>query len=346
MLLERFGKELLFFDGGMGTELQKNGLKKGELPELLNIHSPEIVKKVHKSYLDAGCDIITTNTFGANSLKFSNVEEIITNAVNIVKESMGESGRKAYIALDVGPLGKLLTPYGDLPFEDAYNLFKEQVIAGEKAGADLVLIETMGDLYEIKAAVLAAKENTALPIFVSMIFDKKGTLLTGADVKTLDQPYKTPNGTLTENGKFFDAATAYKNAPESIARVVKVYEKIKDGIWVYNGFFYLTDAWTEKSDGRTVFKFQLEMIEDDETAVSTGETQPTVLELEHNRLIPTAVKVQVWKRDKGCCVKCGSNTNLHYDHIIPFSRGGSSSMPENIQLLCASCNLKKSDHIE
>lgn len=169
---------------------------------------------------------------------------------------------------------------------------------------------------------------------------------TGADVKTLDQPYKTPNGTLTENGKFFDAATAYKNAPESIARVVKVYEKIKDGIWVYNGFFYLTDAWTEKSDGRTVFKFQLEMIEDDETAVSTGETQPTVLELEHNRLIPTAVKIQVWKRDKGCCVKCGSNTNLHYDHIIPFSRGGSSSMPENIQLLCASCNLKKSDHIE
>ena len=184
MLLNRFGKELLFFDGGMGTELQKNGLKKGELPELLNIHSPEIVKKVHKSYLDAGCDIITTNTFGANSLKFSNLEEIITNAVNIVKDAINESGRKAYTALDVGPLGKLLAPYGDLPFEDAYNLFKEQVIAGEKAGADLVLIETMGDLYEIKSAVLAAKENTNLPIFVSMIFDKKGTLLTGADVKT------------------------------------------------------------------------------------------------------------------------------------------------------------------
>ena len=184
MLLNRFGKELLFFDGGMGTELQKNGLKKGELPELLNIHSPEIVKKVHKSYLDAGCDIITTNTFGANSLKFSNLEEIITNAVNIVKDAINESGRKAYTALDVGPLGKLLAPYGDLPFEDAYNLFKEQEIAGEKAGADLVLIETMGDLYEIKSAVLAVKENTNLPIFVSMIFDKKGTLLTGADVKT------------------------------------------------------------------------------------------------------------------------------------------------------------------
>ncbi len=184
MLLNRFGKELLFFDGGMGTELQKNGLKKGELPELLNIHSLEIVKKVHKSYLDAGCDIITTNTFGANSLKFNNVEEIITNAVSIVKDAICESGRKAYTALDVGPIGKLLQPYGDLPFEDAYNLFKEQVVAGEKAGADLVLIETMGDLYEIKSAVLAAKENTELPVFVSMIFDSKGTLLTGADVKT------------------------------------------------------------------------------------------------------------------------------------------------------------------
>ncbi len=184
MLLDRFGKEILFFDGGMGTELQKNGLRKGELPETLNITSPEIVKKVHKSYLDAGCDIITTNTFGANSLKFDNTNEIITKAVGIVKSAIAESGRKAYTALDVGPLGKLLKPIGDLDFEDAYNLFREQVVAGENAGADLVLIETMGDLYEIKSAVLAAKENTKLPVFVSMIFDKNGKLLTGADIKT------------------------------------------------------------------------------------------------------------------------------------------------------------------
>ncbi len=184
MLLNRFGNEILFFDGGMGTELQKNGLKKGELPETLNINSPEIVKKVHKSYLDAGCDIISTNTFGANSLKFDNTSEIITKAVEIVKSAIAESGRKAYTALDIGPLGKLLKPVGDLNFEDAYNLFKEQVVAGKNAGADLILIETMGDLYEIKSAVLAAKENTDLPVFVSMIFDKNGTLLTGADIKT------------------------------------------------------------------------------------------------------------------------------------------------------------------
>ncbi len=184
MLLNRFGNEILFFDGGMGTELQKNGLRKGELPEMLNMNSPEIVKKVHKSYLDVGCDIITTNTFGANSLKFSNTTEIITKAVDIVKSAIAESGKKAYTALDVGPLGKLLKPVGDLEFEEAYDLFKEQVVAGEKAGADLILIETMGDLYEIKSAVLAAKENTSLPVFVSMIFDKNGTLLTGADIKT------------------------------------------------------------------------------------------------------------------------------------------------------------------
>lgn len=181
---EQFNNSILFFDGAMGTELQKNGLKKGELPENLNIHSPEIVKRVHKSYLDAGCNIISTNTFGANSLKFDNVSDIITKAVEITKIAIKESGKEAFVALDMGPLGKLLKPYGDLEFETAYELYKEQVIAGANAGADLILIETMGDLYEIKSAVLAAKENTDLPVLVSMIFDEKGILLTGADIKT------------------------------------------------------------------------------------------------------------------------------------------------------------------
>lgn len=182
--IEQFNNSILFFDGAMGTELQKNGLKKGELPENLNIHSHEIVARVHKSYLDAGCNIISTNTFGANSLKFSNVTEIITKSVEITKNAIKESGKQAYVALDIGPLGKLLKPYGDLEFETAYDLYKEQVIAGKNAGADLILIETMGDLYEIKSAVLAAKENTDLPVLVSMIFDEKGILLTGADIKT------------------------------------------------------------------------------------------------------------------------------------------------------------------
>ena len=181
---EKFGKEILFFDGAMGTMLQKNGLKTGELPENMNITHPEVLLKIHKEYLDAGCNVITTNTFGANSLKFDNVDEIVESAVSLVKKSTEEYDRDIFVALDVGPIGRLLEPCGDLPFNDAYNLFEEQVITGEKAGADLVLIETMGDLYEIKAAVLAAKENTNLPVLVSMIFDEKGILLTGADIKT------------------------------------------------------------------------------------------------------------------------------------------------------------------
>ena len=181
---EYFNNSILFFDGAMGTELQKNGLKKGELPENLNIHSPKIVESVHKSYLYAGCNIISTNTFGANSLKFQNVNEIITKSVEIAKDTIKESEKDAFVALDIGPLGKLLKPYGDLDFETAYDLYKEQVIAGANAGADLILIETMGDLYEIKSAVLAAKENSKLPVLVSMIFDQKGILLTGADIKT------------------------------------------------------------------------------------------------------------------------------------------------------------------
>ena len=179
-----FGKEILFFDGAMGTMLQKNGLKTGELPESMNITHPDVLLKIHKEYLDAGCNIITTNTFGVNSLKFNNVEEVVTAGVNLAKKAKENYDREIFVALDSGPLGRLLEPCGDLPFEEAYELYKEQFIVGEKAGADLVLIETMGDLYEIKAAVLAAKENTELPVLVSMIFDEKGILLTGADIKT------------------------------------------------------------------------------------------------------------------------------------------------------------------
>lgn len=165
----------------------------------------------------------------------------------------------------------------------------------------------------------------------------------GADPKTIDQPMTIPSGSLCENGKFFTAAKEYQAGKP--VKLIKVYEKINSGIWVYNGFFRLTDSWIEPSNGRNVFKFRLEMIDDDISAAGT-ETVPTELELEHNRLIPTSVKVEVWKRDKGCCVYCGSKTNLHYDHIIPFSKGGSSTTAANIQLLCATCNLRKHDNIE
>ena len=172
---------------------------------------------------------------------------------------------------------------------------------------------------------------------------QKNYVLDNASPKDIDQPMKLPSGKLTENGKFFEAAKKYKGGLPP--KIIKVYEKIKDGIWSYNGYFYLTDAWTEESGQRKVFKFRLEMI-DEVFDSDTEDNKPTLLEQEHNRLIPTSVKVEVWQRDKGKCVKCGSSVNLHYDHIIPFSKGGSSTTAANIQLLCATCNLKKHDNIE
>ncbi len=163
-----------YFDGGLGSMLN---LRAGELPEQLNISDPDRVFAVHKAYADAGCDIITANTFGANRLKYDNVQELVSAGVKLAKRT----GKM--VALDLGPTGKLLKPMGDLDFEECVSIYAEVVNAG-KDDADIVLVETMGDTYEIKAAVLAAKENCDLPVFVSMIFDEKGRLLTGADVKT------------------------------------------------------------------------------------------------------------------------------------------------------------------
>ena len=152
-------------------------LKAGELPELLNINDPERVYAIHKAYADAGCDIISANTFGANRFKYDNVDEIVKSAVKNAKRT----GKK--VALDIGPTGKLLKPMGDLDFEKCVDIFADVVKAGRDE-ADLVLLETFGDLYEIKAAMLAVKENCDLPLVVSMIFDEKARLLTGADVRT------------------------------------------------------------------------------------------------------------------------------------------------------------------
>lgn len=191
MIRDRLGKELLYFDGGMGTLLQERGLEPGELPETWNITHPDVIRGIHRSYIDAGSDIVLTNTFGANALKFHDgtfsLNEIVTSDVEHVKAAVRDSGtdRKIYTALDMGPTGKLLKPMGDLDFETAYEAFREVAVLGEQAGADLIHIETMSDTYELKAAVLAAKENTSLPVFATTIFDERGKLLTGADVPSV-----------------------------------------------------------------------------------------------------------------------------------------------------------------
>ena len=191
MLKERLGKEVLYFDGGMGTLLQEKGLQAGELPEIWNLTHMEEVIEIHRDYFEAGSDIVLTNTFGANALKFQDseyeLEDIVTAAVIHVKEAayLGvHDDREVYTALDIGPTGKLLKPMGDLDFEEAYQAFAQVMRWGEAAGADLIHIETMSDTYEMKAAVLAAKEQTSLPVFATMIFDEKGRLLTGADVRS------------------------------------------------------------------------------------------------------------------------------------------------------------------
>lgn len=170
-------EKIKFFDGGMGTMLQAAGLKAGQLPETLNITNKDMILAVHRAYADAGCEYITANTFGANCLKFENYDEIIKAGIELAK-SVGKK-----VLLDIGPTGKLLKPMGELAFDDAVDIFAKMINAG-KDGADAVLIETMSDTYEMKAAVLAAKENCDLPIIVTMIFDEKGRLLTGADIKT------------------------------------------------------------------------------------------------------------------------------------------------------------------
>lgn len=192
MLLKRLGKELLFLDGGMGTLLQEEGLKPGELPETWNLKKRDKIIDIHRAYFEAGSDIVLANTFGANVLKFHDdaytLEEVIAAAIENVRKAARSSvadERTYYVALDVGPTGKLLKPSGELSFEDAYEAFAKTMRIGAREGADLIHIETMSDTYEVKAAILAAKEETTLPVFATMIFDEKGKLLTGADVPSV-----------------------------------------------------------------------------------------------------------------------------------------------------------------
>ena len=194
---EVLGRQILFFDGGMGTLLQERGLKAGEVPETWNIVHPECIRQIHKEYLMAGSNIISANTFGVNAFKCKNlpytVDELVTAGIQLVQEAIQEvrsssnGGEKQpmYAALDIGSIGKLLKPLGEISFDEAYKTFQEIIIAGDKAGADLILIETVSDSYEIKAAVLAAKENSNLPVVVTMIFDESGKLLTGGDVASI-----------------------------------------------------------------------------------------------------------------------------------------------------------------
>ena len=176
---------IIYLDGGMGTLLQEQGLRPGELPERWNLTHPEVIQRIHRDYFEAGSHVVNTNTFGADRLKFSaeELEDIVKAAIANARAALAESHGKQlkWVALDIGPTGRMLKPYGDLDFEDAVSVFAETIKLGAKYGADLIFIETMNDSYETKAALLAAKENCDLPVFVSNAFGEDGKLMTGAD---------------------------------------------------------------------------------------------------------------------------------------------------------------------
>ncbi|MBQ2031298.1 MAG: homocysteine S-methyltransferase family protein [Lachnospiraceae bacterium] len=179
--------EILILDGAMGTELQAAGLPLGGIPEVWNIEHPEKVTEIHRRYIEAGSQVVYANTFGANRLKMAKtgypLQALIVAAIGNARAAVLQSGKAAKVALDIGPIGRLLSPLGDLSFEEAYDIFAEEVRAAK--GADMIVIETMSDLYEAKAAVLAAKENSDLPVFLTMSFEANGRTFTGTDIDAM-----------------------------------------------------------------------------------------------------------------------------------------------------------------
>ena len=296
---EELGKRMLFFDGGLGSLLQARGLKPGELPETWNLSKPEELLAIHKEYLEAGADIILANTFGANRFKYDNLQEIVEVAVKNAKKAVAECGRNAYVALDLGPTGKLLKPMGTLDFEEAVSVYAEVVKIGAAAGADLILIETMSDTYELKAAVLAAKENSDLPVVATVVFDESHKMLTGASPEVVVAMLEglrvdafgmncglgpkqmkpifekmaklsslplviTPNAGLprTENGK-----TVYDVDPEEFATDVE--EIIRMGAWMAGGCCGTTPAHIKALTERCKDIVPKPLIEKEETIVTS-----------------------------------------------------------------------------
>lgn len=257
-ITEYIKNNLLFFDGGMGTLLQKSGLTPGEMPENWNISHPETVTAIHKSYFDAGSNVVLTNTFGANLLKFDRetLEKTVSAAIENAKKARDESdfcGEK-WIALDIGPSGRMLSPYGDFDFEDAVSIFAETVKLGEKYGADLIFIETMSDSYETKAAVLAAKENSSLPVFVSNAYSADGKLMTGAN----------PEAVITMlEGLSVDAVGLNCSfGPEALKKVAEEYLKYSS----LPVIFKPNAGMPKSADGKTVYD-----VSPEEFAVSVSE---------------------------------------------------------------------------
>ncbi|MGN1372838.1 MAG: homocysteine S-methyltransferase family protein [Candidatus Coproplasma sp.] len=248
---EKLANSILILDGGMGTQLQAAGLPLGTLPEEWNLTHPEAVKKIHTEYLQAGSDVICANTFGANCLKYGDrTEEVIRAAVSIAKEA-ANGFKDAFVALDVGPTGRLLKPLGDLEFESAVEIFKRTIKAGVEAGADIIFVETMNDLYELKAAVLAAKEVCDLPVFATAVFGRDCLTMSGG----------TPEATVALlEGLGVDAlGTNCSLAPAELTEVAQRMLKVSSTPVIIKP----NAGLPEERDGRTYYSLSSEQFASD-----------------------------------------------------------------------------------
>lgn len=359
--LEFLKDNIVYLDGGMGTLLQQYGLKPGEHPEKWNITHSDIITKIHKSYFDAGSNVVCTNTFGANTLKFSagELSEIVRAAIENAKCAREQSsgGQEKFIALDIGPSGKLLKPLGDLDFEDAVSLFAETVKLGTQFGADLIIIETMNDSYETKAALLAAKENSTLPVIVSNAYGEDSKLMTGATPSAMvamlegmgadaigancslgPQQLKKVICELLENAsvpvvlkpnaglpKVIDGKTVFDVKAEDFAR--EVTDLIRKGVRVAGGCCGTTPeyikALTEKSHGiipQKIVPKEITVVSSYTHAVKFGETPILIGE----RINPTGkkrFKQALIENDMNYILNEGVNQQEKGVHILDVNVG-------------------------
>ncbi|MBR6504087.1 MAG: homocysteine S-methyltransferase family protein, partial [Firmicutes bacterium] len=249
-ITELIRERRVYFDGGMGSMIQALGLQPGEEPSLWNLEHPEKIASIHRQYFEAGCDVVFTNTFGINRTKFENYDELIRAGVKIARAEADGFDEDKYVALDIGPLGQLLEPLGKLPFEEALEIYADTIRAAEGAGADLIIIETMNDAHETKAAVLAAKENSSLPVFVSNVFDSTGRMMTGG----------TPGAmaALLEGLRVDAVGMNCSLGPDHMVKTVEEYAK-----YTSLPLLVMPNAGLPKVvDGQTVYSFGPEIFSD------------------------------------------------------------------------------------
>ncbi len=370
---------IVILDGGMGTLLQSHGLQAGDLPERWNISHPEVITKIHKDYYEAGSNVVCTNTFGANILKFSpdELEEIVAKAINNARNASFESisQKEKFVALDLGPTGKLLKPVGDLDFEDAVKIFSETVKLGVKYGVDLVIIETMNDSYETKAALLAVKENSDLPVIVSNAYGEDGKLMTGANPQAMvallegmgadvigancslgpeqlkDVAYELvlnssvpvsikPNAGLP---KVVDEKTVFDVSPEAFS--ASVYDMVKMGVRVVGGCCGTTPEYIKALSDKLVNFEPVPVTEKNSTvvssyshAVSFGEKPVLIGE----RINPTGkkrFKQALIENDINYILNEGVNQKEKGVHILDVNVG-LPDIDEKEMLLNAVCRLQ------